>query len=92
MAYPFIIALLWVFNPAFSQNISGYSITTKIVHCKGGEQLFLQQYRGSNLSNIDFLVLIPNKEMIFHHEKSLHPGMYAISVNKTLLSNFFMRK
>jgi len=86
----FSIAVLWVFNPAFSQNIPGYSITAKIVHCEEGEQLFLQQYKGKNLPNIDSLSFSIDKENAFKGNQALQSGMYALSFNKTLLANFFI--
>jgi len=86
----FSIIFLGAITPAFCQDVPVCSITVKIEHGKKGELLSLQQYNCRVLSTIDSLTIDTGKELMFHRDKSLPSGMYALSLNKTLLANFFI--
>ena len=90
MKHLFIIILLITLLPS-CKAISSYahSIAFDLKNVETGDKLYLQAYHGKTLTNIDSLSF-SNKKQAFQGNVPLESGMYALSLNKTLLANFFI--
>lgn len=88
--YLFILGILTFSRVSYGQDTKqAYSIHLQTKNVNAGEKVFLQIYQGKSLINIDSLAITKN-QIAFQGNKPLNPGMYALSLNKTLLSNFFI--
>lgn len=69
---------------------SEHAVSVYFKNVKTGDIIYLQSYHGKTINNIDSISYSNDKKNTFNGNNSLQPGMYALSLNKTLLANFFI--
>lgn len=89
-SFCFVLLIIGGLYSCKASDPSGYAITVSLLNQKSGDQIHLQCYHGKALAAIDSFFISDNKVYTFRGNTSLQPGMYALSLNKTVLANFFI--
>ncbi len=88
-----LFLLLVIFLPTVAwgqKGKTGYCITVELRNCTSVEAVSLQKYAGKFLVKINSDTIGTDGKMVFSGKKVLESGMYTLSLNKTVVSNFFV--
>lgn len=86
----FYVATTLIFICGCKDKDVKYSIELKFENVVNGETLYLQKYSGKTLITIDSIAVSSSENVLFNGNDYLDPGMYALTLNKKMLVNFFI--